>query len=134
MTEDLIAYLLTDATLTGLIGAGTAARMYPNFSPKDPTAPYIVYRIQADPGRTKANTVRERMYGFSTFAETALAAETIERRLDTLLDKDAAIAITSASYYVKSSWHSGGNSMSLYEQDTKLHHRAALYTLLFVEK
>lgn len=132
MTEDLIAYLLTDDTLAGLIGAGVAARIYPSQAPKDPTAPFVVYRIQSDPGRTKSNNVRERMYGFSIFAETALAAETIERRLDTLLDKDAAIAITSAGYYVKSSWHSGGNSM--YEQDTKKHHRAALYTLLYVEK
>ena len=133
MTEDLIAYLKTDATLTGLIGAGTACRLYPNHNTeKDPTVPYVVYRVQSDGGRTKANNVRERMYGFSAFAATALAAETIVRRLDVLLDKDAAISITSSGYYVKSSWCSGGNSM--YEQDTKLYHRAALYTLLFVEK
>ena len=132
MTEDLITYLKADATLTALIGSGTACRLYPDFAVKDPTGPYVVYGIQSDPGRTKANNVRERMYRFSAFAATALAAETIERRLDTLLDKDAAIAVTSSGYYVKSSWHSGGNSM--YEQDTKMHHRAALYTLLFVEK
>ena len=132
MTEDLITYLKADATLTGLIGTSTACRLYPDFAPKDPTGPYIVYRVQSDPGRTKANNVRERMYGFSVFAATALAAETIERRLYTLLDKDAAIAITSSGYYVKSSWHSGGSST--FEQDTRLHHRAALYTLLYVEK
>jgi len=132
MTEDLIAYLNTDATLTGLIGAGTACRLYPNFAPKDATRPYMVYRIQSDPGRTKGNNVRERMYGFSIFADTALAAETIERRLKMLLDKDAEIAITSSAYYIKASRHSGGTSM--YEQDTRLHHRAALYTLLYVEK
>lgn len=132
MTEDLVTYLKADATLTGLIGAGAACRLYPNHSAKDPTAPYVVYRVQSDPGRTKGNNVRERMYGFSVFAATALAAETIERRLDVLLDKDAAIAITSSGYHVKSAWHSGGNSM--YEQDTQLHHRAALYTLLYVEK
>ena len=133
MTEDMITYLKADATLTGLIGSGTACRLYPNFATaKDPTAPYVVYGIQSDPGRTKGNNVCERMYRFSVFAATVLAAETIERRLDVLLDKDAAIAITSASYYIKSSWHSGGSSM--YEQDTKLHHRAALYTLLYVEK
>lgn len=132
MTEDMLAYLKTDATLTGLIGAGTACRLFPDFASKDPTAPYVVYGVQSDPGRTKGNNVRERLYRFSVFAATALAAETIERRLDVLLDKDAAIAITSSGYYIKSSWHSGGNSM--YEQDTKLYHRAALYTLLFVEK
>ena len=132
MTEDLIAYLKMDATLTGFIGAGTACRLYPNFAVKDPTAPYVVYRIQSDPGRTRGNNVRERMYGFSVFAATALAAETIERRLDVLLDKDTDISIPSTDYYIKSSWHSGGNNM--YEQDTKMHHRAALYTLLYVEK
>lgn len=132
MTEDLIAYLKADATLTGLIGAGTACRLRPDFGTKDPTVPYVVARVQSDPGRTKGNNVWERLYGFSVFAATALAAETIVRRLDVLLDKDAAIAITSTGYYIKSSWRSGGNSM--YEQDTKLYHRAALYTLLFVEK
>jgi hypothetical protein len=132
VTEDLLTYLKSDATLTGLIGSGTACRLYPDFGPKDPTAPYVVYRIQSDPGRIKGNQVRERMYGFSIFAATALAAETIERRLDILLDKDADIAVTSTSYYIKASRHSGGTSM--YEQDTKLHHRAALYTLLYVEK
>lgn len=128
MTEDLITYLKADPTLTGLIGT----RIYPDFAPNDPTKPYIVYRVQSDPGRTKSNNVRERMYGFSIFADTALAAETIERRLDTLLDKDVDIVIASASYYIKASRHSGGHSM--YEQDTAVHHRAALYTLLYVEK
>ena len=132
MTEDLIAYLLTDSTLTDLIGSGTSARIYPCQAPKDATAPYVVYRVQSDAGRTKANNIRERMYGFSVFAATALAAETIERRLDVLLDKDTDISIPSTDYYIKSSWHSGGNNM--YEQDTKMYHRAALYTLLYVEK
>lgn len=132
MTEDLVTYLKADSTLTGLIGSGTSCRLYCGIAPKDATAPYIVYRVQSDPGRTKSNVVRERMYGFSIFADTALAAETIVRRLDVLLDKDAAIAITSSGYYVKSSWHAGGSST--FEQDTKLHHRAALYTLLYVEK
>lgn len=124
--------LKADSTLTGLIGSGASCRLFPNFAPKDPTAPYVVYRVQADPGRIKGNNVQERLYGFSVFAATALAAETIARRLDDLLDKDAAIAITSTGYNVYSSWHSGGSSM--YEQDTGLHHRAALYTLLFIEK
>jgi hypothetical protein len=130
MIEDLVTYLKADTALVALLGA--ACRLYPNHSAQNPTAPYIVYRIQSDPGRTKGNNVRETMYGFSIFAATALAAETIARRLDALLDKDAAIAITSSGYYVKSSWHSGGSST--YEQETGLHHRAALYTLLYVEK
>lgn len=128
MIEDLVTYLKADSALAALV----AGRLYPGHACQDPTAPYIVYRIQSDPGRTKGNQVREVMLGFSIFAATALAAETIERRLDELLDKDAAIAITSAGYYVKSSWHSGGTSM--YEQETGKHHRAALYTLLYVEK
>lgn len=130
MIEDFLAYLKADAPLTGLIGAGAACRLFPNQSPKDTPKPYLVYRIQSDPGRTKGNCVRELMPGLSIFADTALVAETIERRLDFLLDKDAAIAIPSASYEIKSSWHSGGSSM--FEQDTKTHHRAALYTLLYV--
>ncbi len=130
MTEDIVAHVKSDATITGLIGAGTACRFYPNAAPKDAVKPYLVYRIQADPGRTKGNCVWERMCGFSIFADTALVAETIERRLDFLLDKDAAIAISSAGYEIKSSWHSGGSSM--FEQETKTHHRAALYTLLYV--
>lgn len=132
MTEDMLTYLKADGTLTGLIGAGTACRLYPNIAPKDATSPYIVYRIQSDSGRAEGNNVNRRLYGFSIFATTALVAETIERRLVDLLDKDADINITSSSYYIKASRLYGGSSM--YEQDTKLHHRAALYTLLFVEK
>lgn len=128
MTEDLVAYLKADTTLAGLIGG----RLYPNAAKQDPTAPYVVYRIQADPGRTKGNRVRDRMYGFSIFAETALAAETIELRLKALLDKDADINIPSTGYYIKSAWQSGGTSM--WEKDTGLHHRAVLFTLLYVEK
>lgn len=132
MTEDLVAYLIADSGLGALIGTGANCRLYPDQAPKDPITPYVVYRIQAGPGRTKANAVRERIYGFSIFADTALTAETIERRLDALLDKDVDINIPSSGYHIKSSWHSGDSSMP--EQDTKKHHRAALYTLLYVEK
>lgn len=125
MIEDLVTHLKADAALTALV----SGRLYSGHACQDPTAPYIVYRIQSDPGRTKGNQVREIMLGFSIFAASALAAETIERRLDELLDKDTAINIPSSSYHIKSSWHSGGSST--YEQDTKLHHRAALYTLLY---
>lgn len=128
MTEDLVAYLKADATLAGLIGT----RLYPNHKCDSASGNYVVYRIQADPGRIRGNNVRERIYGFSIFADTALAAETIELRLKVLLDKDAAINIPSSGYYIKSAWQSGGTSM--YEQETKKHHRAALYTLLFIEK
>lgn len=132
MIEDIVAYLSADTTLTGYIGSGANCRLYPNFSVKDAVAPYIVYGIQGDQGRDKGNNVKSMIFRFSIFAATALAAETIKRRLDVLLDKDAGIVIPSAAYYIKSSWLFGGSSM--YEQDTKLTHRAALYTLLFVEK
>lgn len=126
MIEDLVAYLKADPTLTTLVGG----RLYPAQASQDPTAPYIVYRIQSDLGRTKANNVREMLVGFSIFAKTALVAETIKRRLDVLLDKDAAIVVPSTCHHIYSCWLFGGNSM--YEQDTELHHRAALYTLLYV--
>lgn len=132
MTEDMVSYLTADSALTALIGVGANCRLYADHADKDPGADYVVYRIHSDPGRTEGNAVRKRTYGFSIFAASALAAETIKRRLDVLLDKDAAINIPSSGYYVKSSWLSGGTSM--YEQDTRKHHRAALYTLLYVEK
>lgn len=128
--EDVYAYIAGDATMGGLIGTGNDCRLYPDeASPKNPTAPYIVARVQSDPGKTKSNQVNEIMLGFSIFATTALAARTIKRRLDVLLDKGAAISIPSSTCHIKSSWLSGGSSM--FEQDTKLYHRAALYTLLY---
>ena len=132
MTEDLVAYLKADATLTGLIGSGDNCRLYPDVATKDPTAPFVVYRIQSDQGRTKSNVVQERMYGFSVFAETLLAAETIGRRLEVLLDKDESIDITSDNYFIKSSWLVSGSSM--YEQETAVYHRAVLFTVLFLKK
>jgi hypothetical protein len=129
MTEDLVAYLKADTALVALLGS--ACKIYPNFAgAKDPSAPYLVYRIQSDSGRALDNVVNRRIYGFSIFAATALAAEAIKERLDVLLDKDAAISIPSTTHHIKSSWLYGGSSM--YEQDTQLHHRAALYTLLYV--
>jgi hypothetical protein len=125
MIEDVIAYLKADTTLAGLVGT----RLYPDEAPKDPVKPYMVYRTQSAPGRTKGNQVNEEMLGFSIFAVTALIAKTIERQLDVLLDKDAGINIPSTTYHIKSCWRSGGSSM--FEQDTKLHHRPALYTLLY---
>lgn len=129
MTEDLIAYLKADTALVALVGS--SCRFYPNFNEmKNPVAPYIVYRLQSDAGRVKDNVVYQRTYGFSIFAATARAAEAIKDRLDVLLDKDAAINMPSASHHIKSSWLSGG--VTLYEHDTELHHRSALYTLLYV--
>jgi len=132
MTEDIVTYLRADATLTGYIGAGTSCRLYPNSAPKDPTVPYIVFRIQSDQGRTKGNQVRERLYGFSIFSETQLQAETIQRRLLVLLDKDESIVMPSDNYYIKSVWAGGGNSFK--EDGTNLHHLSALFTFLFIEK
>jgi hypothetical protein len=127
--EAIIAYVMADATIQANLGSGTSCRLYPDEAPKDPTTPYAVWRVQSDPGRTKGNLANELLLGFSIFAPTKLAAETIKRRLDVLLDKDTAIAVSSGSIKVHSCWLYGGNSM--YEQATKLHHRVALYALLY---
>lgn len=127
--EAVIAYLKADATIQSNLGSGTACRLYPDAAPKDPTAPYAVWRVQSDPGRTKGNVANELLLGFSIFATTKLAAETIKRRLDVLLDKDTSIAVASGSIKVHSCWLYGGSS--IYEKDTQLYHRVALYALLY---
>lgn len=127
--EAVIAYIKADAEIISLLGSGVNCRLVPDSELKDPTTPYAVWRVQADLGRTKGNQVNELLLGFSIFAPTLLAAETIKRRLDYLLDKDTAIAVTASDITVKSSWLYGGTTT--YEKDTKLYHRTALYTFLY---
>lgn len=127
--EAVIAYLKADSTIQGYLGSGIACRLYPDFGPKDTTTPYVVWRIQSDTGRTKGNLANELLLGFSIFASTKLAAETIKRQLDVLLDKDTSIVISSGSIKVHSCYLYGGSTS--YENDTKLYHRSALYALLY---
>ena len=123
-----MAYLKADSVIQSNLGSGTACRLYPDFGPKDTATPYVVWRVQSDPGRTKGNLANELLLGFSIFASTKLAAETIKRRLDVLMDKDTSIAVSSGSIKVHSCWLYGGSST--YEKDTQLYHRVALYALL----
>lgn len=129
MITAIIAYLKADATLMALLSSSCAIQ--PNLITNNASYPYMVYRLMSDNGRTSGNVANSATIQFSIFAETFAAAEAISDRLKFLLDKDAEIGLSYSSGRIHSVWHSGGNTM--FEQDTKLHHRVVMFNLLFVE-
>jgi|GEM_PF-3549498 len=128
MLSDFYAFLVADARLAALLGG--AGRIYRDAAPKDMSAPYITYGVNAD--GTDDEILDEIGIRVSVFSATAETADKVGARLKAMLDLQDAINIPSAGYNIRWCKQLAGSSM--FEHDTRLHNRALVFTLKFTSR
>lgn len=131
MIEDLVAYLVADATMQALLPmGGSNKKFYPLEGYPGETTPYVLYGYQTD--GTADDMIDESFVSLRVVAEDYATARAIEKRITELLDvqDDLKGKIDSDEYDIWYGKKVGGGSDSR-EEDTKLFHLARLYHLKF---
>jgi len=128
---DVLAKLKADSTLDTLLGVtGANPKIYPQHAPQGAATPYILYRIE-DIGDLD-ETLDDVRVEFRAVSESYKTAGDIKDRLITLLDKEDAVDVSSANYYIYAGKLTGEDD--LWIPETKIHERLIYFNFKYLKK